>query len=164
MDYNCMVDVSETATTWRNVISLHTNVINTVKGMFASEFGHGYVGCHISHTYQTGACLYFTYGTRQISGKELEQYYRYKTNITNAIVASGGTVSHHHAIGTEHRPWMRQEIGEIGVGSLRALKNYLDPKTICNPGKLIPDVDTAENTLMPPPKVGGLGIQSNVVH
>lgn len=139
MDYALMCDVSETSATWTNVLPLYTSVIKTIKERFKNEQGgDGYVGCHISHTYKTGACLYFTYAAKQIPGKELEQYYGYKTAITDAIVAAGGTLSHHHAVGYEHMAWMEEELSPTGIESLRALKERLDPKGILNPGKLIP--------------------------
>lgn len=139
MDYGVMCDVAETATTWRNLIPLHTATVNALKEKFASEWGHGYVGCHISHTYKTGACLYFTYASKQVEGKELEQYYGYKKLVTDTFMQNGATLTHHHAVGYEHRPWMEQEIGATGIETLRALKDKLDPNGILNPGKLIPD-------------------------
>jgi len=140
MDYGCMVDVSETATSWTQIISLHRAFTQAIQEKFASEFGHGYVGCHISHTYKTGACLYFTYAARQLPGEELKQYYAYKKFATDTIMKNGGTVSHHHAIGTEHLPWMEQEVSKTGLQALRAVKKSLDPQGIFNPGKLIPEV------------------------
>lgn len=140
MDYGCLCDVAETAATWSNVLPLYYGVIRTAQEKFASEGGHGYIGCHISHTYETGACLYFTWGAKQIPGRELEQYYEYKRFITDTIVRFGGTLSHHHAVGYEHLPWMRDEVSPTGVRALRALKQALDPKAIFNPGKLIPSL------------------------
>lgn len=140
MDYGCVVDVSETSATWANVLPLYHNTIRAVKARFAEEWGgDGYIGCHISHTYPTGACLYFTYGVKQKPGRELAQYYDYKKLITDSFMKSGGTLSHHHAVGTEHRPWMEQEISATGVKALASLKAALDPQGILNPGKLIPD-------------------------
>jgi alkyldihydroxyacetonephosphate synthase len=61
-----------------------------------------------------------------------------KAAACDAIVAGGGTITHHHAIGRDHLPWMEGEVGAAGVGMLRALKTQLDPAGILNPGKLIP--------------------------
>lgn len=142
MDFSVMCDVAETATTWHNLVPLHTATVKALTEKFAAEWGHGYVGCHVSHTYKTGACLYFTYASRQVVGKELEQYYAYKKLVTDCFMENGATLTHHHAVGYEHRPWMEQEIGATGVEALRALKERLDPRGILNPGKLIPDAPT----------------------
>jgi alkyldihydroxyacetonephosphate synthase len=139
MDFGCMVDVSETSALWSNVIPLYRNVISAVKEKFNSEYGKGYVGCHISHTYSTGVCLYFTYAAKQIPGDELKQYYDYKKTITDTIMKSGGTLSHHHAVGYEHIQWMKEELSPTGIQTLHAIKSSLDPKGIFNPGKLIPN-------------------------
>jgi alkyldihydroxyacetonephosphate synthase len=145
MDYGCMADVSETAAVWSQVIPLYENTIRAVKEKFGTDRGSGYIGCHISHTYKTGACLYFTYASKQRAGQELEQYYEYKRLITDTFLKSGGTLSHHHAIGTEHRQWMEQEVSLTGLQALRAVKESLDPKGIFNPGKLIPETAPAAN-------------------
>jgi alkyldihydroxyacetonephosphate synthase len=141
MDYGCMADVAETSTLWSKVLPLYNGTVEAVKQRFNKEDGTGYIGCHISHTYKTGACLYFTFASRQPAGKELEHYYDYKTLVTDTIIKFGGTVSHHHAIGTEHRPWMKQEISPAGLQALHALKASLDPKGVLNPGKLLPELD-----------------------
>jgi alkyldihydroxyacetonephosphate synthase len=138
MDYGCMCDVAETAATWSKLLPLYKATIKAVKAQFQKETGFGYIGCHISHTYQTGACLYFTYGAKQIKGQELDQYYNYKRLITETFMQNGGTLSHHHAIGYEHMPWMEQEVSRTGLMALQGIKTTLDPKNIFNPGKLIP--------------------------
>jgi alkyldihydroxyacetonephosphate synthase len=143
LDYGCMADVAETSTLWSNLLPLYAGTIDAIKKRFAEEGHKGYIGCHISHTYKTGACLYFTFAAKQPKGLEIEHYYLYKRLITNTIMKLGGTISHHHAIGTEHRPWIKQEISPVGLQVLRALKNSLDPKQILNPGKLLPEPDAA---------------------
>jgi alkyldihydroxyacetonephosphate synthase len=139
-----MADVAETSTLWSNVLPLYRATIAVVKARFNQDDGTGFIGCHISHTYKTGACLYFTFAARQPAGREIEHYYSYKRLVTDTIVRSGGTLSHHHAVGIEHRDWMTQEISPAGLQSLRALKTSLDPKGILNPGKLLPELSGAE--------------------
>jgi len=139
MDYGCMADVAETSTLWSNVLPLYAGTVAAIKARFGQEDGTGYIGCHISHTYETGACLYFTFAARQPKGRELEHYYEYKRLITDTIISLGGTLSHHHAVGIEHRPWVAQELSPAGLVALRALKTALDPKHILNPGKLLPE-------------------------
>ena len=139
MDRGVLCDVAETATSWSNVVALHRKTIDAVEDMFREEQGSfGMIGCHISHTYESGASLYFTYGAEQERGQELQQYRRYKQRITDLFVENSGTLTHHHGVGSEHLPWMQQEISETGVRALGALKRELDPKNIMNPGKLIP--------------------------
>jgi alkyldihydroxyacetonephosphate synthase len=90
----------------------------------------------VSHLYPTGASLYFTVLGRQ-DGDPAAQWRRLKAAATDAIVAAGGTLTHHHAVGRDHAPWMATEVGELGLGALRALKDRCDPAGIMNPGKLL---------------------------
>jgi alkyldihydroxyacetonephosphate synthase len=93
--------------------------------------------CHVSHLYPHGASLYFTVLGKQ-GADPVAQWQRAKKAAGDAIVASGATITHHHAVGTDHRPWLTDEIGPLGVDVLRAVKAVLDPVGILNPGKLIP--------------------------
>ena len=96
------------------------------------------VACHVSHIYPTGASLYFTFLAAQQPGRELQQWREAKAAASDAIVAAGGTITHHHAVGRDHVPWMRAEVGDSGLAVLRAVKEELDPAGILNPGKLLP--------------------------
>jgi alkyldihydroxyacetonephosphate synthase len=95
------------------------------------------VGCHVSHLYPTGASLYFTFLARSERGGELEQWRAAKSAAGEAIVAAGATITHHHAVGRDHAPWLAAEIGDLGLEVLRAAKARLDPTGIMNPGKLM---------------------------
>jgi alkyldihydroxyacetonephosphate synthase len=94
--------------------------------------------CHLSHAYGDGASLYFTFLARRRPRAELEQWRAVKSAACEAIVAEEGTITHHHAVGVDHLPYVRAEIGELGIEALRAVKGRLDPAGIMNPGKLIP--------------------------
>ena len=94
--------------------------------------------CHVSHLYRSGASLYFTFLARQEREAPLEQWRAAKWAASDAIVANGGTITHHHAVGRDHAPWMRAEVGELGLDLIRAAKERLDPAGIMNPGKLLP--------------------------
>src|SRR3954463_14109192 len=96
------------------------------------------VGAHVSHVYASGASLYFTWIARREVGAEVEQWRAAKTAAMEAILAHGGTITHHHAVGRDHAPWMAAEVGETGVAALRARKDRLDPPGIMTPGKLLP--------------------------
>jgi alkyldihydroxyacetonephosphate synthase len=94
--------------------------------------------CHVSHLYPSGASLYFTFLARQEPGAELEQWRAVKKAACDAIAGAGGTITHHHAIGRDHAPWLPGEVGELGVEVLASVKERLDPLGIMNPGKLLP--------------------------
>ena len=141
MDYGVMADVAETSTVWSNVLPLYHAAKKMLEDRFRADSRPFYLGCHISHTYQTGCSLYFTFAARITPGRELEEYYRYKRLITEAFVTHGGTLSHHHAVGIEHLDWLEREVTPTGVRALRGLKAALDPRGIMNPGKLIPGGD-----------------------
>jgi alkyldihydroxyacetonephosphate synthase len=133
-----MVETLETATTWSRLPGLHERVGGALREALAARGTPPIVMCHVSHLYRSGASLYYTFLARQEPGSELEQWRTAKTAATDAIVAGGGTLTHHHAIGHDHTPWMEAEVGELGLGLLRAAKATLDPAGIMNPGKLLP--------------------------
>jgi len=96
------------------------------------------VMCHLSHAYPSGASLYFTALAPQDPVDPAGQWERAKRAATDAIAGRQATITHHHAVGTDHAPWLAAEIGDLGVEVLRAVKARLDPAGILNPGKLIP--------------------------
>ncbi len=127
----------ETATTWSNIPTLKAAVTEALTSALSASGTAALVMCHISHVYPTGASLYFTVVAGQ-RGDVAQQWRSAKVAACDAIIAAGGTITHHHAVGADHRPWMTGEIGELGVQVLRAVKQTLDPAGILNPGKLIP--------------------------
>ncbi len=132
-----LCETLETATDWSNIPALKAAVTDALTAALAESGTPALVLCHISHVYATGASLYFTVVAGQ-RGNPIEQWRAAKTAACDAIVAAGGTITHHHAVGADHRSWMRDEVGELGVQVLRAIKSTLDPAGILNPGKLIP--------------------------
>jgi alkyldihydroxyacetonephosphate synthase len=135
LDRGVLVETLETATTWTNLHRLYAAVGDALRTTLGER---SLVMCHVSHLYPAGASLYFTFMAAQERGREIEQWRAAKTAASDAIVAAGGTITHHHAIGTDHAPWMRAEIGDVGIDLLRAVKARLDPRGIMNPGKLLP--------------------------
>jgi alkyldihydroxyacetonephosphate synthase len=133
-----MVETLETATTWSRLHELHEAVTNALRSVMEARGTPALVGCHVSHLYPAGASLYFTWMGRAEEGAEIEQWRASKEAAMEAIVAHGGTITHHHAVGRDHVPWMTAEVGELGVEALRAVKQRLDPAGIMNPGKLLP--------------------------
>ena len=132
-----LCETLETATNWSNLGTLKAAVTEALTSSLAESGTPALVLCHISHVYPTGASLYFTVVAAQ-RGNPIEQWRKAKTAASEAMMRAGGTITHHHAVGADHRPWMRSEVGDLGVTVLRAVKAALDPAGILNPGKLIP--------------------------
>ncbi|MCV7040069.1 FAD-binding oxidoreductase [Mycolicibacterium moriokaense] len=132
-----LCETLETATNWSNVPALKAAVTEALTKSLGESGTPALVLCHISHVYPTGASLYFTVVAGQ-RGNPIEQWRKAKAAASDAMMRTGATITHHHAVGADHRPWMRDEVGELGVAVLRAVKETLDPAGILNPGKLIP--------------------------
>jgi alkyldihydroxyacetonephosphate synthase len=134
LDVGVLVETLETATFWSNRDRLYT----AVKGALERALGPGtLVLCHVSHVYETGCSLYFTVAAKE-SADPMQQWLAAKAAANEAIVAAGATITHHHAVGTDHRPWLHHEIGDLGVSVLRAVKADLDPTGVLNPGVMVP--------------------------
>jgi alkyldihydroxyacetonephosphate synthase len=130
----------ETATTWSNLRALKAAVGTALRQGFVEEGARNRILCHVSHVYPTGASLYFTV-IAALGTEPLEPWTRIKSRVNDAIMAAGGTISHHHGVGSDHAPWLEREIGATGIRMLRAVRAELDPAGIMNPGALLPHVD-----------------------
>ena len=133
-----LVDTLETAATWSALTDTHAQIRRALHDALARRGTPPVVMCHVSHLYPTGASLYFTFLARRQAGTELEQWRAAKQAASDAIAAAGATITHHHAIGRDHAPWLTAEVGELGIAALQAVKAHVDPVGIMNPGKLIP--------------------------
>ena len=139
LDRGVMIETLETAGTWSGLGALYEAVGGALRASLSARGTPPLVMCHVSHLYPSGASLYFTFMARQErDGAELDQWRAAKGAACDAIVSAGGTITHHHAVGRDHAPWMEAEVGERGLDLLRAAKHELDPRGIMNPGKLIP--------------------------
>jgi alkyldihydroxyacetonephosphate synthase len=137
LDRGALADVSETSAPWSRLGTLYDNVMSSAHGAFDELGVRGYIMCHLSHSYHAGACLYFTFGFKPSAHDDgLQQYDRVKFAIQQAFIDSGGTLSHHHAVGTEHAHWLEQDISAPGVAMLQALFSGVDPGANLNPGKI----------------------------
>jgi len=135
LDRAIMLDTLETATTWGRYPDLY----RAVREALASSLGERqHIMAHLSHCYREGGSIYYTFLAPQERGNEVAQWQRAKSAATQAIVEHGGALSHHHAVGVDHRPWMVPYLGTGGVRALAALKQAFDPRGIMNPGKLLP--------------------------
>ncbi|TMK95627.1 MAG: FAD-binding oxidoreductase [Actinobacteria bacterium] len=137
LTHGVMVETLETATQWSNLKALHDSVERAISETLAAWRTPGLVMCHVSHLYDTGASLYFTFLARQHDEQAIAQWRAVKEAASAAIVHGGGTITHHHAVGRDHAPWMVDEVGTSGRAALQSLKATLDPAGIMNPGKLI---------------------------
>ena len=138
LDRGAPGDVSETATTWSNLMPVYDAVIEAANQAFARLNVQGYVMCHLSHSYHAGACLYFTFSFGAASDEAmLAEYEVVKSAIQQAFVDNGATLSHHHAVGTEHAQWLLEDISAPGVAMLDALFEGFDPGRHLNPGKIV---------------------------
>jgi alkyldihydroxyacetonephosphate synthase len=137
LDAGVLAETLETATTWSKLRGLYDAVAAALRESLTEAGTPALVGCHVSHAYPTGGSLYFTVLARQRPGGEAAQWERAKAAAMRAIVEAGGTVSHHHGVGTTHAPYLAAEDSALGVDALRAVKARLDPVGVLNPGKLL---------------------------
>jgi len=134
LDVGVLVETLETATWWSHLEQVHDAVSAALRDSLGDP---SLVLCHISHVYETGASLYFTVAAPE-GDDPIGRWHDAKRAAAEAIVASGATITHHHAVGTDHQPWLAAEIGEVGIEVLRAAKAAVDPDGILNPGILVP--------------------------
>jgi len=133
LDAGILVETLETATFWSNRERLYADV----KSALEDKLPGALVLCHISHVYETGCSLYFTVASPSVD-QPLERWLEAKAAASDAMIEAGATITHHHAVGTDHKPWLAREIGPVGVAMLRGLKTAVDPTGVLNPGVLIP--------------------------
>jgi alkyldihydroxyacetonephosphate synthase len=136
LDHGVAVDTLETAFPWRAVAAGHERIARALRAALERHAGTGLVLAHLSHAYPDGACLYFTVLYPLDAASAVPQWQAIKGDATEAVLAAGGTLSHHHGIGSDHAPWLEREKGRLGVAALRAVRAALDPKGLMNPGKL----------------------------
>ncbi|MGB5548486.1 MAG: FAD-linked oxidase C-terminal domain-containing protein, partial [Polyangiales bacterium] len=132
-----IADTFETACTWDKFERLHTGVVAEVRRAMKDACGQGFISCRFTHVYPDGPAPYFTFIAPGRYGAEAEQWMAIKQAASDAVIAHGGTITHHHAVGRIHRPWYEKQrpsqFGEV----LRAVKGALDPSQVMNPGVLV---------------------------
>ncbi|MFJ4369305.1 FAD-binding oxidoreductase [Streptomyces chartreusis] len=137
LDAGAFVETLETATFWSRVPELYASVRDALTTTLTEAGTPPLVMCHISHVYENGASLYFTVVSAQ--GEDAVAHWEKAKHAANeAILGAGGTISHHHGVGTDHRDWYVREAGPLGIEALRAVKRRLDPAGLLNPGVLLP--------------------------
>jgi alkyldihydroxyacetonephosphate synthase len=136
LDKGVCVETLETAAYWKNLSELRTAVRGALVGSLSAPGRTPIVACHISHAYETGASLYFTVLVPRAEDDPETQWRQAKAAACEAI-GPLGTITHHHAVGVDHAPYLPREIGALGVDVLAAVKRTLDPDGVLNPGKLL---------------------------
>jgi len=137
LDVGVLVETFETVTFWSGLQHLYESVKGAVEANLTEQGTPPLVLCHVSHVYETGASLYFTVAAKELPDG-LGQWLPAKAAATGAMVAAGGSITHHHSVGQDHKPWLVGEVGPIGIEMLRAVKERVDPQGVLNPGILIP--------------------------
>ncbi|HET9019389.1 MAG TPA: FAD-binding oxidoreductase [Acetobacteraceae bacterium] len=133
-----ITDTFETAITWDRFEAFHTSVVQATERAIREATGRpGQVTCRFTHVYPDGPAPYFTFHALGRHSALLHQWQAIKKAASDALIAGGGTITHHHAVGREHRPWYDREVPRLFGDTLRAAKRTLDPQAMLNPGVLI---------------------------
>jgi alkyldihydroxyacetonephosphate synthase len=133
----CIAETFETAVTWDRFDELHASVTGAVDKALAQICGGGWVTCRFTHVYPDGPAPYFTVIAPSRPGSQLAQWAEIKAAAGDALIAAGGTITHHHAVGRDHRPWYDRQRPDLFAAALRAAKQALDPAATLNPGVVI---------------------------
>ena len=139
LDNGLLVETLETAATWSAFPTVYDATRRALRDSLARSGHPALVLGDLSHGYATGASMSFTVLAERDEALPIQQWLSAKRAATDALLAAGGTLTHHHAVGADHRPWLEREIGPLGVEVLRSVKQRLDPENICNPGVLLPE-------------------------
>ena len=134
------VDTLETAVTWENVTPTMHAVEESIREALSTNNETGHVFSHLSHVYASGSSIYTTFIFRLSEDlrKTLDAWQGIKHAASQKIIAAGGTISHQHGVGSDHRKYLSAEKGDIGVAMLRNIFSHLDPDQLMNPDKLLP--------------------------
>ena len=133
-----IADTFETAITWERFEAFHNTVKAATESAIREATGRpGQVTCRFTHVYPDGPAPYFTFHAMGRHADLLSQWGTIKSAASGALIAAGGTITHHHAVGRDHRPWYDKQRPELFAAALRAAKRAVDPQGLLNPGVLI---------------------------
>jgi alkyldihydroxyacetonephosphate synthase len=132
-----ILETFETAVTWDRFPALHTAVVEATEAAVRRVCGRGMVSCRFAYLYPDGPAPYYTVLAEGRPGSELAQWAEIKAAASEALLAGGGTITHHHAVGRYHRPWYDRERPPLFAAAYRAARQALDPAGIMNPGVLV---------------------------
>ncbi|KEG10330.1 putative alkyl-dihydroxyacetone phosphate synthase [Trypanosoma grayi] len=139
-------DVFETSVIYSEAIGCWRAVKDAFKTVMKENGKTGWIGCHTAHQYRFGCCLYFTFVGAQHDENDMKLFLQIKERAMEAMLKHRGNLTHHHGIGYEHVPWMQRYNGKVGLEVIMRFKNSLDPKNVCNPGKLLPSIRAEKET------------------
>lgn len=132
-----ITETFETAVPWNAFESFHAGVVAAAQDAVQRVCGGGSVTCRFTHVYPDGPAPYYTVMARGRRGSELEQWDEIKRAASEALLRHGGTITHHHAVGRDHRPWYDRQRPDVFAEALRGAKRALDPRGVMNPGVLL---------------------------
>lgn len=136
VSHGMIAETFETAITWDKFAALHAGVIEAVEKALAEVCGGGIVTCRVTHAYPDGAAPYFTVIAPSRHGSQISMWDEIKAAASDALLANGGTITHHHAVGRDHRPWYDQQRPDAFAAAVQGAKAVLDPRNVLNPGVL----------------------------
>ncbi len=137
LDAGIATETHETAVPWSRVAAVREDVRQSIEAAAAAQGRRAHVFAHLSHSYPTGTCIYFVLMYAVDAADPVGQWRPIKASICDAVVRHGGTISHHHGVGLDHKPWLIHEKGATGLRLIAGARRAVDPTGICNPGKLI---------------------------
>lgn len=136
MSLGIIADTFETACTWSSFDELHAAIVHDVRDAMKRVAGSGRLTCRFTHVYPDGPAPYYTFLCPAKAGGELAQWAEIKAAASEALMAHGATITHHHAVGRTHRPWYQRQVPSLFLEALRGAKKAVDPKGLMNPGVL----------------------------
>ncbi len=142
MELGIIMDTFETAITWERFPEFYRSLMAATQDAVREVTGQpGMVSCRLTHCYPDGPAPYFSFRAKGRHGALNEQCHAINSRALDAVIANGGTVTHHHAVGRDHMPWYERQRPDVFAGALDAAKGHLDPHRILNPGVLLPTAD-----------------------
>jgi alkyldihydroxyacetonephosphate synthase len=135
--YAVIMETFETAIPWNRFRDFHELVMNAAQDAVKRVCGVGTVSCRFTHAYPDGPAPYYSISAPSRHGSQLAQWAEIKAAASDALIAAGGTITHHHAVGRDHRPWYDRQRPDLFAAALRAAKRELDPRGVLNPGVLL---------------------------
>ena len=137
LDRGIATETLETSVTWDRILPMTHAVKKAIRQTLADSGRKGIVMAHLSHSYAVGSCVYFIFMYPLDASDPVGQWWPIKKAASDALARHGGTISHHHGVGLDHRDWMEGEKGALGISTLRSLQRHFDPDGVMNPGKLV---------------------------